>query len=208
MAYIKGYPDGTVKADREITRAEAAAIIARLEGLDMSNDARPNFTDVKSGWYNGAINAVTAKGLMQGYPDESFRANAPITRAEFVQLIKLINNKTLVTKRLPFTDVEGHWGYDAINKAYTTKLITGYPDGSFKPDRQISRAEVARIVNNLYDRQVDEIGYAASVQSIQKFNDLNREHWAYNDLVEATNTHVFERREAGKIMEDWILIIR
>src|SRR5699024_823684 len=121
-------------ADRQITRAEAATMIARLEGLDMSNSNRPQFTDIKSNWYNSAINAVTEKGLMQGYPDGTFNANAPITRAEFAQLIKNINHKSYINKGLPFEDVRGHWGYPAIDKAYSTGLITGYPDGTFRPD--------------------------------------------------------------------------
>src|SRR5699024_9455294 len=112
-AYLKGYPDDTIRADRQITRAEAATMIARLEGLDMSNSNRPQFTDIKSNWYNSAINAVTEKGLMQGYPDGTFNANAPITRAEFAQLIKNINHKSYINKGLPFEDVRGHWGYPA-----------------------------------------------------------------------------------------------
>ncbi len=206
--YIKGYPDHTVRPDRQITRAETATMIARLEGLNMSNSNRPNFKDIESSWYNGAINAVTAKGLMQGYPDGTFRANAPMTRAEFAQLIKNINHKAYINKGLPFEDVRGHWGYPAIDKAYGTALITGYPDGTFRPDRQITRAEVARIVNKLYDRAVDETGLLRVVTRVERFEDLTRSHWAYYDLVEASNTHDYERRDAGKVMESWLRIIK
>src|SRR5699024_8030954 len=148
-------------------------------------------TDIKSNWYNSAINAVTEKGLMQGYPDGTFNANAPITRAEFAQLIKNINHKSYINKGLPFEDVRGHWGYPAIDKAYSTGLITGYPDGTFRPDRQITRAEVVRIVNNLYNRRVDKTGLAIVVNKTERFEDLNRSHWAYFDLIEASNTHSY-----------------
>lgn len=206
IAYIKGYPDDTIRPDRQITRAEAATLIARLEGLDMSNNNRPSFTDVESNWYNSAINVVTKKGLMQGYPDGNFKPNAPITRTEFAQLIKNINKKSYVNKGLPFEDVKGHWGYDAIDKAYRTGLITGYPDGTFKPDREITRGEVARIANNLYDRGVDESGLVIVANKTEQFKDLHRSHWAYFDLIEASNTHYYVRREAGKVMENWTKI--
>ena len=95
-AYIFGYPNGTVRPNGSITRAEAAAMLARLLNIEaIGSAAKPQFTDTESSWYNKAINAVVFRGIMKGYPDGRFRPNAPITRAEFTQMISTIDNKPI-----------------------------------------------------------------------------------------------------------------
>ena len=204
--YIYGYEDSTFRPEGDMTRAEAAAMLARLQGLDLSNKARPGFIDVRSGWYNAVVNAVVNAGYMKGYPDGTFRPNGKITRAEFAQMIKAIDKAN--TGMAPFADAKGHWAEAAINQAYANGRIAGYPDGTFRPNDQITRAEAVTIFNKLYDRHVEEPGIADVKSRLVEFNDINRGHWAYFQVVEASNTHEFYRTEKGKVDETWVRVLQ
>ena len=199
--YILGYEDNTFRPEGNMTRAEAATIIARLQGLSLANSARPNFIDVRTGWYNGAINAVVNAGYMKGYPDGSFRPNGKITRAEFAQMIKTIDKAN--TGMAPFADVKGHWAEAAINQAYSNARITGYPDGTFRPNNHITRAEAVTVFNKLYNRSVDNKGLSQVANKVAPFKDVTPNHWAYYQIIEASNTHVFYRTEKGQVAETW-----
>ncbi|WP_304016859.1 S-layer homology domain-containing protein [Fenollaria timonensis] len=210
-AYIFGYPNGTVRPNGSITRAEAAAMLARLLNIEaIGSAAKPNFTDTESSWYNKAINAVVFRGIMKGYPDGRFRPNAPITRAEFTQMISTIDNKPY--GEAPFADVPGHWAERAIGSEYQAKRITGYPDGLFRPDDNITRAEAAVILNKIFERKYDNLSLlkCKNPQMIKRFTDLDETFWGWNDMVEATNTHEFVRRYKEDVLkrveEDWLLI--
>lgn len=204
--YLYGYQDKTVHPQGDMTRAEAAAMVARLKNLDMSDTSKPDFKDVESRWYNSAINAVVKAGLMKGYPDGTFAPNGKITRAEFAQLIKGIDNPNMA--ELPFTDVAGHWGLDAISQAYANKRIMGYPDNTFKPNNDITRAEAVTILNSLFDRGINEAGLANVRKDIVEFKDLDRSHWAYYQIVEASNTHEFYRAKDGEVPEVWVRVLK
>ena len=204
--YLYGYPGNTVQPQGNMTRAEAAAMVARLKNLDMSDTSKPDFKDVESKWYNSAINAVVKAGLMKGYPDGTFAPNGKITRAEFAQLIKGIDLAN--SAELPFTDVAGHWGIGAISQAYANKRIAGYPDNTFRPNNDITRAEAVTILNNLFDRKVDEAGLAGVRGDIVEFKDLSRSHWAYYEIVEASNTHEFYRQKDGEMTEAWVRVLK
>ncbi|MDO5041436.1 MAG: S-layer homology domain-containing protein, partial [Peptoniphilus sp.] len=207
-AYIKGYPDNSIRADGFITRAETATMIARLERFNQYDSSTPSFVDAMEGaWYNGAVNALVARNIMKGYPDGSFKADAEITRAEFAKIVSAINNKSKRTGDLPFADVRGHWAEDAITDAYLSGLIMGYPDGTFRPDQAITRAEVAKILNALYDRKSDDMSFKDIVENVNHFNDLNRSHWAYYELVEAANSHESVRRSKNEVVENWIKLV-
>ncbi len=210
-AYIFGYPNGTVRPNGNITRAEAAAMLARLLDIEAYGSAdAPSFPDTPSSWYNKAINAVVARGIMQGYPDGRFKPNAPITRAEFTQMISTIDNKPY--GEAPFVDVKGHWAERAIGSEYQAKRITGYPDGLFRPDANITRAEAAVILNKIFERNYDAMSLAKCKNALmlKRFIDLDETFWGYNDMVEATNTHEYVRRYKEDVMkrleEDWLLI--
>ena len=209
--YIFGYPDGSVRPNGSITRAEAAAMLARLLNIEaIGSVAKPNFTDTDSSWYNKAINAVVFRGIMKGYPDGRFRPNAPITRAEFTQMISTIDNKPYGVA--PFADVPGHWAERAIGSEYQSKRITGYPDGLFRPDANITRAEAAVILNKIFERKYDNLSLlkCKNPQMIKRFTDLDESFWGWKDMVEATNTHEYVRRYKEDLMkrfeEDWLLI--
>lgn len=206
-AYIFGYPNGSVRPNGSITRAEAAAMLARLLNIEaIGSAAKPQFADTDSSWYNKAINVVVFRGIMKGYPDGRFRPNAPITRAEFTQMISTIDNKPYGTA--PFADVPGHWAERAIGSEYQAKRITGYPDGLFRPDANITRAEAAVILNKIFERKYDNLSLlkCKNPQMIKRFTDLDESFWGWNDMVEATNTHEYVRRDINKLPEDWLLI--
>lgn len=204
-AYMFGYTDGTVRPNGYITRAEAAALVTRLLGLDtFASAAEPAFTDTPSSWYNKAINAAVQRGIMKGYPDKSFRPNAPITRAEFTQMISTIDNKPYGVA--PFADVVGHWAERPIGSEYQAGRIKGYPDGTFRPNAFITRAEAVVILNKIFERNYDAMSAmnAKNKEYIKRFIDLAPSFWGFNDMVEATNTHLFKRRVKGAIQEDWV----
>lgn len=206
-AYMFGYTDSTVRPNGNITRAEAAALVTRLLGIEAyASAAKPNFPDTPSAWYNKAINAAVERGIMKGYPDGRFRPNAPITRAEFTQMISTIDNKPYGVA--PFVDVVGHWAERPIGSEYQAGRITGYPDGLFRPNAYITRCEAVVILNKIFERNYDEMSAinAMNKEKIKVFIDLTTSFWGYNDMVEATNSHSFKRRVEGRIEEDWVLV--
>ncbi|MEG0472940.1 MAG: S-layer homology domain-containing protein, partial [Solibacillus sp.] len=148
---VKGYPNGTFKPDSTITRAEAATIIARALGI--SKTANPSFTDVKSNHFAyDAIAAVSEKGIITGREASKFSPDDKLTRAEMATILKRAYNLTGTTK-LPFKDVKSsHWAYEAIQTVYSNQLTGGYPDNTFRPDKQISRAEFATFLSKVLDK--------------------------------------------------------
>ncbi len=205
-AYIYGYEDGTFRPEGNMTRAEAAAVLARLQGLDLSNKAKPDFTDVGSGWYNAVINAAVNAGYMKGYPDGTFRPDGKITRAEFAQMIKSIDKAN--SGAAPFADVKGHWAEAAIEQAHANGRITGYPDGTFRPNDQITRAEAVTVLNKLYDRSVNHGGLSDVHSDVVPFKDVAPSHWAYYEVIEASNTHEFYRTVKDQVGETWDKMIQ
>lgn len=207
-AYLAGYPDQRVLPEGKMTRAEAVALISRLEGYDLSDSSSRIFSDLKEGsWYNKYINAAFEKGILVEKSGQDFRPDSPITRAEFAKLIEFIDKKN--NSIAPFADVKGHIYEDAINQAYGNNRIAGYPDGTFRPDAPITRAEIVTILNNFYDRKAD----AKSLEGIENlgllkhFTDLNENHWAYYEIMEAANSHEYIRRNENGIVENWIRLI-
>ena len=141
---------------------------------------------------------------MKGYPDKSFRPNAPITRAEFTQMISTIDNKPYGVA--PFADVKGHWAERPIGSEYQAGRIKGYPDGTFRPNAFITRCEAVVILNKIFERNFDAMSLkdAKNAYLIKGFIDLPTSFWGYYDMIEATNSHSFKRRVKGLIQEDWV----
>ena len=202
--YLYGYVDKTVRPEGMITRSEAAALIARLAELDMSDKTKPNFKDTPSAWYNSAINAMVRKNLMFADKNGNFRPNEPITRGEFARALYYIDKKN--DKVAPFADVKGHEFEDAINQAYGNGRIAGYQDGTFKPNANIQRAEAARILNQFSDRSVTLEGMANVKNDLVRFTDINESHWAYCEIMEAANSHEYQRAK-GTLAETWLKIL-
>lgn len=174
--YIAGYPDHTFRPAKSMTRAEAAAILARLCKLTGGDSTKPDFKDA-DGWYNAAINDVVKAGYMKGYPDGSFKPDQPITRAEFAVILShVLKDETAPN---PFKDTAGHWAKDAIDKAYAQGIIKGYGDNSFRPDALVSRAEAVAMANRTFRLQKTVVE--------NPFTDITSDHWAYNDILTAVS---------------------
>ena len=202
--YLYGYVDKTVRPEGMITRSEAAALIARLAELDMTDKTKPNFKDTPSAWYNSAINIMVKKDLMFGDKNGNFRPNEPITRGEFARALYYIDKKN--DKVAPFADVKGHEFEAAINQAYGNDRIAGYPDGTFKPNAYIQRAEAARILNQYANRNVNIPGMEGVKKDLIRFTDINENHWAYCEIMEAANSHEYQRAKGSQV-ETWLRIL-
>mgnify|MGYP000211586958 FL=1 len=194
-AYICGYPDGTVKPERQITRAEVATIFYRL----LQDEARENvwsrtnsYSDVASGaWYNSAVSTLTNAGILTGYEDGTFRPNAPITRAEFATIAARFYHAPEVTGDA-FPDIFGSWARVYINRAAALGLVRGYPDGTFRPNTEITRAEVMEIINNVLFRTPDKEHFLPDMVTWPDNPDTPG-NWSYEAVQEATNNHDYER---------------
>lgn len=194
-AYICGYPDGTVKPERQITRAEVATIFYRL----LKDEARENvwsrtnsYSDVASGaWYNSAVSTLTNAGILTGYPDGTFRPNAPITRAEFATIAARFYHAPEVTGDA-FSDISGNWAREYINRAAARGLIHGYPGGTFCPDQNIKRNEAMEIINNVLFRTPDKEHLLPDMITWPD-NPDTPDNWSYVVVQEATNNHDYER---------------
>ncbi|WP_308534129.1 S-layer homology domain-containing protein [uncultured Peptoniphilus sp.] len=205
IKYIFGYPEGTFKPEGKIKRAEVMAIIARGEGYKLSDESKPNYQDAKDkSWYNKYINACTKAGILKEKEGEKLRAEEAITRAELADLISRITNGN--DKKSDLTDIKGHWAEEAINQGYGNGILTGYPDKSFKPDNTITRAETIIIINALYNRHPDKDYIDANQEQITKYIDLNKSHWAYYEIMEASESHKFVR--VGEHEENWKELIK
>ena len=204
--YIFGYPDDTIRPDGDMTRAEAIAVVARLQKLDLSDKSAKIYKDTKENlWYNGAINAAFKAGYLLEKEGENVRPNDKITRAELAELISHIDKKNNTVA--PFEDVKGHKFEAAINQAYGNERIKGYPDGTFKPDNTITRAEVATMLNKLYDRYPDKNFIDAKQNLVHNYKDMSyKGHWGYYELVEAYHSHTYLRLSDN--MEEWKEIIK
>ena len=195
FAYIIGYPDGTVRPNGQITRAEATTIFFRL----LTDESREQFwstsnvyPDVKAGqWYNNAVSTMTKAGIVDGYPDGTFRPDAPITRAEMAKIISLFAKLDRSESR--FSDIAGHWAEAYIRLAAGNGWIAGYPDGTFAPQRNITRAETATMINRVLDRVPSEESHLLSRGVMQIWPDANPGDWFYLAMQEATNSHDYER---------------
>lgn len=195
FAYIIGYPDGTVQPNGQITRAEATTIFFRLltEESRSANLTKTNgYTDVASdAWYNTAVSTMTKAGIVDGYPDGTFRPDAPITRAEMAKIISLFAKLDKSESR--FSDIAGHWAEAYIRLAAGNGWIAGYPNGTFGPQRNITRAETATMINRVLDRVPSEESHLLSHGVMQIWPDANPGDWFYLAMQEATNSHDYER---------------
>ena len=205
IAYIKGYPDGTFKPQVNVTRAEAAQMFATLlnGGTNFGTSQATKFSDVSDDWYSKAVNYVVGKGLISGYPNGTFKPNESITRAEFAQMISgYIKNEKAGSS--DFKDVKDHWAKDAIDKLYGNKNVTGYPDGSFKPNAKITRAEAVTILNSVFNRNTNKNSLNnVSTSSLNKFSDVKEGFWAYYNILDAANTHDRERLNSTSEVDMW-----
>lgn len=202
LTYIIGYPDKGVHPNGDLTRAEAAMIFYRLYDGDYPNFTRRmsngTFKDVNAkNWFYEPVETLYNIGLLEGKSKDSFAPNAPISRAEFAVLAARFQNLKYTSGKV-FSDVEkGHWAYSYINAASEAGWIQGYPDGTFRPDKEITRTETVTLVNSMINRTVTrEKLKALNVRN--PYNDLAESFWGYTDLMEATVSHTAEEWHDAK----------
>ena len=188
-AYLSGYPDNTFGPDRSMTRAEVAQMFYALL-LDKDVPITVTFSDVPAdAWYAEAVNTLASLGMVEGYADGTFRPDNTITRAEFVTIAVGFADLE-IDGEARFTDVARNaWYYPYIADACAYGWIGGYPDGSFRPDNTITRAEVTVIVNNMLGRAADESYVDRHEDELRQFGDLTEAHWAWYPIAEAVNSH-------------------
>lgn len=211
-AYVMGYPDGTVRPNGSITRAEVSAILFRLlsdETRDEYFTTESSFTDVKAGaWYNNSIATLEKAGvIVDTAKGGAFRPNEAITRAELAAMLAQFSDAKPV-KGVKFSDVSAeHWAYEAIAIAAKMGWIEGYPDGTFRPDATITRAEMMTLVNRALERVPSDEDHLLSKRVMLTFPDCKSGDWFYIAVQEATNSHTYERAATEKNGdEQWIAL--
>ena len=210
VAYIMGYPDGKVRPEGEITRAEACTIFFRLlteQSRDYYFTKTNDYTDVsRSDWFNNAISTLSNAGIVTGYADGTFRPDQPITRGEMAKIIANFAKLGGATKS--FTDLSGHWAKTYVELAAGNGWIAGYPDGTFGPDKKITRAETVTMINRVLDRVPAKESRLLPRSVMLTFPDNEPGEWYYIAIQEATNSHTYQRsvyETAGDEM--WIKLI-
>lgn len=201
-AYVIGYPDGNVHPQGNISRAETATIFFRLLKADTRDGnltAENVFADVANGkWFNKAVSTMAKLGIVKGRSAESFAPDAPITRAEFAAICARFNTKPTNTSN-SFSDISGHWAEAEIERAVAFGWIAGYPDGTFRPDTYITRAEAMTMINRVLCRMPQDEKDLLSTMVV--WPDNKPTDWHYLAVQEATNSHEFERK--GAVNETW-----
>lgn len=192
FAYVQGYPDGTVKPAGNITRAETAAILFRLMD-DASRktyySTKSGFRDVASGsWYNTYVATLNNAGVITDSSNGYFRPNEAITRAELAAMLAKFSETTGAANY--FNDVSAkYWAANAIAICAKLGWITGYPDGTFRPDKNVTRAELMAMINRATGRAPKSAD--AFLPGMKTWSDNTTDKWYYLDVQEATNSHSY-----------------
>lgn len=189
--YLKGYPDGTVKPENHISRQEAATIINNLTHDDYDkNNFNITFTDIKSNhWSYESIKALSQMGIINGYEDGSFRPDDKLTRAEAVTiLVKYSLKDNIKDKKIYKSDLKNHWAQKYMSIAIANGWLKGYPDGKYRPDDKINRAEFIALINRVL--KIDKnLNYESIKDKLPR--DLYSNKWYFKDIVNA----MFDGRE-------------
>ena len=206
IAYIIGRPGGLIYPEDDITRAEVATVFFRLltEEARAENWAeRSPYPDVMpEDWFNHEISTLTRAGILKGRPDGTFGPDESITRAEVATICARFFDTDVRDKT--FSDIEGHWAQKEIEIACSSGILNGYPDGTYRPDQPITRAEFIAIVNRVLNRVAHKDHLHADM--ICWPDNMNTEIWYYADVQEATNSHLYSRK-AGDAYEIWTEIL-
>jgi len=206
FAYVIGYPDGVVKPLEKISREEVAVIFYRLMTEESrkayASTAQP-FIDVSSKrWSNDEIATLYNAKVIEGNSDGRFAPGKPITRAEFAAIAAKFD-KLEDVKENKFPDIENHWAKEYINSSAEKGWINGYGDGTFRPDHIIIRCEAMKLINEVLDRRINISGLH---KDTKQWPDNTEDKWYYEIVLEATNTHDYERADKPKSMEKWTKI--
>lgn len=202
FAYVVGYSDSTVRPNANISRAEVATIFFRLLKADIRDGnltADNEFSDVSDGqWHNKAISTMAKLGIVKGRRADDFDPDASITRAEFAAICARFSTRP-VENSGSFSDISGHWAENEIERAAAFGWISGYPDGTFRPDARITRAEAMTMINRVLCRMPQS--ESDLLDSMVTWPDNKPSDWHYLAVQEATNSHDFNRQ--GEVGESW-----
>lgn len=205
FAYVYGYPDGRVGPLNNITRAEVAAIFYRLLRKDIrmeSQTTENSFDDVPAdAWYVTEVSTLARLGVFVGRTTDVFAPDAPITRAEFATVCARFDQSGAAEDR-DFSDIGGHWAEQYIRQASALGWVQGYPDGTFGPDRPITRAEAVTMINRVLRRNPGSKDDLFSGMKVWPDNPAGA--WYYLEVQEATNGHEFHRKADGH--EKWTVL--
>ena len=193
IVYLNGYMDGTFRPDDNMTRAEVAQMFYNLLN-DKDVAIAVSFSDVASdAWYAEAVNTLASLGMITGVGDNKYEPDRSITRAEFTAIAMRFADLATGGENV-FSDVaEDAWYHDYVVGSIKYGWITGYPDGTFRPENTITRAEVTTIVNRMLGRSADRTFIAEHADELRSFSDVATSHWSYYAVMEATNAHDFTK---------------
>ena len=195
MPYIIGYPDKTFRPEREVTRAEMAAIFARILSMDVSNPGEAMYDDVSEDeWYYSYIQGVTRVGLFNGYGDNIFKPDQPVTHAEIAIAFSKyweLRGIEIETNDDSYTDIEGHPAQEMINRLYNAGISVSYGDGTFKPDAFTTRTELVVMVNRSLNR-------AEMVRVEPTFLDVVKSFWGFGAIEAASG---YQEPESAQLIE-------
>ena len=196
ILYIHGYTDGSVGPARSMTRGEAAQMFFNLL-LSKDADSTATFTDVPDTmWCAEAVGALASLGVIEGYGNDKFGPQDPMTREQFCAMAvrfatKIKAGELAYSKSFPDVAKTG-WAYDSVMTAAALGWVNGYTNGNFGPMDDITRAEVVTIVNHMLGRCADK-AFVDATSGLKTFSDLSKTHWAYYDIMEATNAHDYKK---------------
>ncbi|MBQ8746473.1 MAG: InlB B-repeat-containing protein [Clostridia bacterium] len=203
FGYIIGYPDETVRPNDYLSRAEAVTIFFRLltdaKRAEYWSKTNP-FTDVAAdAWYNNAISTLYNAGVLSGYQDNTFRPDDPITRAELVKIAMSFYGTPVSSNDALFDDIGTHWALSFINAAAEIGFVDGDGDGTFDPDRYVTRAEAMKIINRTLVRHPHKDYLLTGM--IYWSDNMDTSAWYYAEVQEATNSHTYMYTSAHEIWE-------
>ncbi|WP_160499501.1 immunoglobulin-like domain-containing protein [Paenibacillus dendrobii] len=195
LAYIKGYPDGTFKPEKSLTRAEMATMLSRI-GTGKAGILEPvDYPDMTAThWAKDAVTEMTKTGLMKGFPDGRFGPEQSITRAEMAAIVTRwlgLKEAAGTTAASDIKDIQGHWAEKDLKLVIQAGIMKGMPDGTFRPDKPLTRAEAVTVLNRILKR-----GPLEGV-IVPTWKDVPSKHWAYGDIEEASLDHGFTRTATG-----------
>ncbi len=197
--YLFGYPNGNIGPEDEITRSEVMSIIYNLygNGYVPDNSSLYKFYDVDiDNWYSDAIAFGVDFGIINGYDDGTFKPNSSITREELAFILaKFVPNDDVIVDELHFNDITYSWSTKSIEKLYRKGIVSGYGDNTFRPKGTAKRSEFITLVNNL-------IGRGDTYNTYKTFKDLPENHWAYDNIMNASNGTIIDIEFDEIIIED------
>lgn len=191
-AYINGFPSGEFKPRETLTRGEAAAMVARLAGVDLSGvESTTGYSDVDNKWYSKALKYMSDKEMLKGR-DGYFKPEDPITRGDFCYMVAGFVKGEV--KASNFKDIKNHYAKDEIDKLYTLKAVEGYGDNTVRPEGNLTRAEAVKILNVAFKINCDErsLKDVRNIEDLKTFTDVKEGDWFYYYVVGASNSYRYK----------------